>query len=67
MYDRAPPAYPTFRFRPYLSGALSELSGLMLCIYPTFLSAGAASDRLGFYGERCQIRTDDIQTHNLAF
>ena len=59
MYDRAPPAYPAFRFRPYLSGALSELSGLMLCIYPTFLSASASSDRLGFYGLKGETRTHD--------
>lgn len=49
--DRAPLAYPAFRFRSVLvRSAFPQMSGLMLCIYPTFLSAGAASDRLGFYG-----------------
>ena len=68
MYDRAPLAYPAFRFRSVLvRSAFPQLSGLMLCIYPTFLSAVAASDRLGFYGVKYQTRTGDIRTHNAAF
>ena len=62
--DRAPFTYLTFRFRPYLSGALSELSGLMLYIYPTFLSTDAASDRLGFYGVSDGARSRNAWIHN---
>ena len=36
----------------------------MLCIYPTFLSAGAASDRLGFYGVRDGARSRNICSHS---
>ena len=67
MYDRAPPTYPAFRFRSVLvRSAFPQMSGLMLCVYPTFLSAGAASDRLGFYGAKGGTRIHTSQTHNLV-
>lgn len=66
--DRAPLAYPAFRFRSVLvRSAFPQMSGLMLCAYPTFLSADAASDKLGFYGLKGGTWTHDIWTHKPAF
>ena len=49
--DKVLLTYPAFRFRSVLvRSAFPQLSGLMLFIHPTFLSAGAASDGRSFYG-----------------